>query len=107
MASSALPMLGPAVNRQPGFRRGLVEQSNAARNNPAVGWLAECLLLQAAEAAVCSQAAADGCIFVWPTGLLTGWFLPGYLPVRLALAGPGWLWLWLAVASVGWLSLVG
>ena len=27
-------MLRPAVNRQPGFRRGLVEQSNAEKNNP-------------------------------------------------------------------------
>ena len=26
-------MLGPAVNRQPGFRRGLVEQSTAEKNN--------------------------------------------------------------------------
>ena len=25
-------MLGPTVNRQPGFRRGLVEQSNAPKN---------------------------------------------------------------------------
>ena len=25
-------MLGPPVNRQPGFRRGLVEQSNAPKN---------------------------------------------------------------------------
>ena len=43
-----MKMLGPAVNRQPGFRRELVEQSNAAKNNPAVGWLADCLLLLAA-----------------------------------------------------------
>ena len=35
-------MLGPAVNRQPGFRRGLVEQSNATKNNP-TGWLSVCL----------------------------------------------------------------
>ena len=79
-------MLAPAVNRQPGSRRGLVEQSNAAKNNPAVGWLADCLLLLPAKAAVCSLAAAAGYIFVWSTGLLTGWFLPRYLSVWLALA---------------------
>ena len=72
------------------------------------GWLTACCcsLLLAAEAAVCSLAAAAGCIFVWPTGLPTGWFLPGYLSVWLALAGSGWLWPWLAVASSG-LCLAG
>ena len=43
-------MLRPAVNRQPGFRRGLVEQGNAEKNTlvgwPALlaGWLARCWL---------------------------------------------------------------
>ena len=42
-------MLRPAVNRQPGFRRGLVEQSNAEKNNR-VGWLADWLLAWAVSA---------------------------------------------------------
>ena len=57
----------------------------------------------AAEAAVCSLAPAAGCIFVWPTGLPTGWFLPGYLSVWLALAGSGSDWLSLALAGFVWL----
>ena len=32
LAPTESRMLGPAVNRQPGFRRGLVEQSNAPKN---------------------------------------------------------------------------
>ena len=41
--------LGPAVNRQPGFCQGLVEQSNAEENNP-VGLLADWLLARAVSA---------------------------------------------------------
>ena len=37
-------MLEPAVNRQPGFRRGLVEQSNAEKNTLLAGWLTGCWL---------------------------------------------------------------
>ena len=53
-------MLRPAVNRQPGSRRGLVEQSNAEKNNP-VGWLAGWL--------------AAG----WLAGWKVGWQLPDWL----------------------------
>ena len=56
-------MLRPAVNRQPGFRRGLVEQSNAENNTPLAGWLAG-----------------------WLAGCLAGW-LPGWLAACL----PSWL----------------
>ena len=100
-------MLGPAVNRQPGFRRGLVEQSNAAKNNPlSAGCVTACCcsLLLTAEAALCSLAAAAGCIFVWPTGLPTGWFLPRYLSVWQALTVSSWLWLLLALADSAWLT---
>ena len=68
-------MLRPAVNRQPGFRRGLVEQSNAEKNNP-VGWLAGWL------------AAASG--WLSRPGWLTGW-LPGSLACSTWLAPAGWL----------------
>ena len=72
LAPSRSRMLGPAVNRQPGFRRGLVEQSNAAKNNPAVSWQADCMRLLAAG---CRLLPAAGCCNVagcWP--LQPGWF---------------------------------
>ena len=97
-------MLGPAVNRQPGFRRGLVEQSNAAKDNPdcwlagwLVGWLA-------------------GWLTEWLAGLVVGW-LTGLLGACMAvwltgrLAGgsscrAGWLAVWLAVWLLStWLCL--
>ena len=72
-------MLGPAVNRQPGFRRGLVEQSNAAKNNPAVGWLADraaaascCWLLKLLSARWLRRLAVY--LSGRPAALLTGWF---------------------------------
>ena len=55
------PMLGPAVNRQPGFRRGLVEQSNVEKNNP-VGWLSGWLAGYWLELAV---SAGSGCLAAW------------------------------------------
>ena len=77
-------MLGPAINRQPGFRRGLVEQSNAKKINP-VGWLA-------------------GCLPGWLLARAVGWFgLGGWLWRAGRLAGcllisflTGWLTGWLA-----------
>ena len=73
-------MLRPAVNRQPGFRRGTRRASNAEKNTligwlagSAAGWLAACCL-----AGWLAAAAADG----WLTGcgclvglllLLAGW----------------------------------
>ena len=83
-------MLGPAVNRQPGFRRGLVEQSNAAKNNPA-GWLAGSGWL-----------APTGSGWLMQAGLLAGWLLAGRLQA-------GWLADWLAgwVARSGLLGLTG
>ena len=53
-------MLGPAVIRQPGFRRGTRRAKQRRENNP-VGWLA-------------------GCLAGW---LATGW-LAGYMPGCLA-----------------------
>ena len=83
-------MLGPAVNRQPGFRRGLVEQSNAEKNNP-VDWRAGlaragCFGLPGclADAGWCWQAAGP------LPGWLTGW-LPGSLARSTWLAPASWL----------------
>ena len=76
-------MLGPAVNRQPGFRRGLVEQSNAPKNTfccklaAAATWLPTCLVswLAMRLAAVCrpccrlGSLAASVCLSVELAGL--------------------------------------
>ena len=81
-------MLGPAVNRQPGFRRGLVEQSNATKNNPA-GWLPAWLP-------------------AWPAGWLAGSGCLGWLAGSGWLVGAGsvaaWLTGCLAGLLVGWLT---
>ena len=73
-------MLGPAVNCQPGFRRGLVEQSNAEKNNP-VGCLAGCLARWLAGS-------LPGCLAAWLPGCLAALLLAGWMPVSLGcLAG--------------------
>ena len=74
-------MLGPAVNRQPGSAGGLVEQSNAAKNNPAVGWLADCVLLLAAAGLLkllLTRWLQRLAVYVSgrPSALLIGWYLP-------------------------------
>ena len=70
-------MLGPAVNRQPGFRRGLVEQSNAPKNSACcklaaaatwlptcpISWLAIGSLLSADLAAGSAHSLLDLCLF--------------------------------------------
>ena len=88
-----IDMLRPAVNRQPGFRRRLVEQSNAPKNTfccklaAAATWLPTCLVswLAMRLAAVCRP---------WWLGSLAG---SVYVPLaaadvnccRLPLAGTG------------------
>ena len=57
-------MLRPAVNRQPGFRRGLVEQSNAGKNH-LIGWLAGWLDRWLAG---CLAGCLSGCLPAWLTG---------------------------------------
>ena len=79
-------MSGLAVNRQPGFRRGLVEQSNAAKNNPAVGWLADCLLLLAATS--CRLlAGCGGWLHISLADRPAHWVLPAWLVVCLTGSG--------------------
>ena len=79
--------VGTGGNRQPGFRRGLVEQNNAEKNNP-VGWLADWLLARAVSAGL-----------VWVASLpvrfqTAGWLtkLDGW-PGSRWFAPPRWLWL--------------
>ena len=81
-------MLRPAVNRQPGFRRGLVEQSNAEKNNP-IGWLAGWLAL------------GSGWLSRTAWLVLAGWLAAGRLPSWLTGWLPGSLTrsTWLAPAS--------
>ena len=87
-------MLGPAVNRQPGFRRGTRRAKQRCEEQPPVGWLADCVLWLAADfpgqLAGCPLAAA------WPPARLAGFAVsvclsgwPGWLASGLALAGPG------------------
>ena len=71
-------MLRPAVNRQPGFRRGLVEQSSAEKNTP-VGWLADSLLARAVSAGLAWMAGS-----LMLTGRLAGKLAAGPLYKRLA-----------------------
>ena len=67
-------MLGLAVNRQPGFRLGLVEQSNASKKNLAACWLADCSRLLNASCcrllAAATWLTAGHCNLAGSTGLL-------------------------------------
>ena len=86
-------MLGPAVNRQPGFRRGLVEQSNAEKNIP-VDWLA---------GSAADWLAAGWLVAAAADGWLAGWLLAAWLPGWLA-AGTCCCWLADCAATAGWLA---
>ena len=91
-------MLRPAVNRQPGFRRGLVEQSNAAKNSPPVGWLADCVLWLAADFP--GQPAGCQLAAVWPSARLAGFAVSACLAGQAGRrVDAGWPWLTLAGAS--------
>ena len=83
-------MSGPAVNRQPGFRRGTrrAKQGREDQTRWLAGWLAAgsgCWLARPGRL-------ADWC---WPAGTVAGWLLISFLT--------GWLARWLA----GSLDLAG
>ena len=89
-------MLGPAVNRQPDFRRGFVRQSNAEKNN-SVGGLAGWLLARANCLGWVGLAGwLASWLAVWQAGWQNGCLLASCLADCLAdwLAGSllaGWL----------------
>ena len=95
-------MLGPAVNRQPGFRRGTRRAKQRREDQPRwlagwlAGWLPACLPVWLAAGSERRLARpgrlADRC---WPAGRLAGWLLVSFLT--------GWLTGWLA----GSLDLAG
>ena len=98
-----LKMLGLAVNRQPGFRRGTRRAKQRRKEQSwLAGWLSDWL---AAWLAGC-LAGFPGCLADCLAGCLPGW-LPGWLPAWLAgslpVRLPAWLAVWLAAWLPGWL----
>ena len=87
-------MLGPAVNRQPGFRRGTRRAKQRREEQPCwlAGWLARAGWLGLARAGWLPRA---GWVAGW---LAAGQLPPGWLADSLDLAGSGWL------AQADWLA---